>query len=235
MHPTVCCCFAGRAQQSMPWGANGQAHLQAAALDRQRWLEAAAAAATERQRIKQQQFDTRLAGAGAAADAAGGRPDLISDQWNRDGPLLQQLLLPPLKGLPSYTNDADPMPAYIKAAMDFRTCVDARVQKGLAICCVCARYLPLVTKDKGSTLASTQQPWQEVPAGRLPGKELLLMADCLGSTADGEAVAAHTPELPRVGLTTCSIDGKTYCLESAGIATVNGEAELVHISHRHTG
>lgn len=60
-----------------------------------------------------------------------------ADPWQTDGAKLQGMLVPPLHGLPSYTQMEDPMPAYMQAASDFRTCVDARLQLGTAVCCVC--------------------------------------------------------------------------------------------------
>lgn len=119
------------------------------------------------------------------------------------------------------------MPAYAKAASDFRACVDARVQLGQAVCCVCARYLPLITKDKGAMLPKARDPayraWHEVPATDIPGKEVLVTAEFLGLDSAGNAVPPHTPELPRAGLTTHTIAGITYCLEPAGIVATNGE------------
>ena len=123
------------------------------------------------------------------------------------------------------------MPAYIKAASDYRAChrsmIDVRVQTEEAVCCVCARYLPLVTKDKGAVLPKARDPsfkaWHEVPAAEIPGKDVLVTAEHLGNDANGDPIPHHTPELPRVGLTTYTIGRITYCLEPAGIVNTNGE------------
>jgi hypothetical protein len=220
------------------------ARLQAAALVRQSRLQQLATDVTARnleESVRQQRRQqlavarqqarqqARLAAVGSATNAA---TVTESCPWERDGVAVQKLLLPPLHGLPSNTQQEDPMPAYIEAATQFRTCVDARIQKGEAVCCVCARYLPLVTKDKGPSLpaasAAGQPYWQEVPAGDIPGKELLLTADHLGCDTDGNNIMPHSPELPRVGLTTYVIEGKSYCLEEAGIVRGNGEHQGLH-------
>jgi hypothetical protein len=92
---------------------------------------------------------------------------------------------------------------------------------------VCARYLPLVTKDKGATLPAaldpSHKPWHEVPAADIPGKEVLVTAEHLGLDAAGHAIPLHTAELPRAGLTRFTIAGVSYCLEPAGIVQANGE------------
>jgi hypothetical protein len=192
----------------------------------ERRLQAAAAKRQAQQQAKEAALQTRLAAA-AVAPAA-----VTTNAWGIDGEKLEQLLLPPLHGLPSYTQLEDPMPAYIKAASDYRACIDARLQTGEAVCCVCARYLPLVTKDKGAVLPKARDPahkgWHEVPAADIPGKQVLVTAEYLGNDANGVAVPRHTPELPRVGLTTYTIGNIAYCLEPAGIVSVNGEPCCPH-------
>ena len=254
---SLLCCQTGVAQQqgtwALPWvqgaldaaaaaaaakdttrHAQQQQQLHLAALNYQarqgfaeRRLQAAAAKRQAQQQAKEAALQTRLAAAAAVAPAA-----VTADAWGIDGAKLEQLLLPPLHGLPSYTQLEDPMPAYIKAASDYRACIDARVQTGEAVCCVCARYLPLVTKDKGAVLPKARDPchkgWHEVPDADIPGKQVLVTAEYLGNDANGVAIPRHTPELPRVGLTTYTIGNIAYCLEPAGIVNTNGEPCCPH-------
>lgn len=149
----------------------------------------------------------------------------VADPWSVDGPVLQELLLPPLAELPRHTAQDDPMPTYMAAAAQYRACVSTRAQLD-SVCSVCAQYLPLVTKGKGPTLPAALDPahrwWHEVPVADIPGKEVLVTAEHLGVDATGNPIAAHTPELPRAGLTTYSFGGVTYCLEQAGIVQHNG-------------
>jgi hypothetical protein len=193
--------FADRLQAQLQAGAAaaaGRAAQQAYRLHR-----AANAAAThrlERQNANALARQSRIAAVAAAA-ATPAAP--TTDAWSIDGKRVKELLLPQLHGLPSYTQLEDPMPAYIKAASDYRACIDARVQTGEAVCCVCARYLPLVTKDKGAVLPKARDPcrkaWHEVPAEDIPGKQVLVTAEHLGNDANGVAIPRHTPELPSVG------------------------------------
>jgi hypothetical protein len=85
----------------------------------------------------------------------------------------------------------------------------------------------LVTKDRGAILPDAlnplHKPWYEVPAADIPGKEVLVTAAHLGRDASGNTAAQHTPELPRVGLTTYTIDDVSYCLEPAGITNTHGK------------
>ena len=245
----VCCGLAGlravdvatgRMQQQQTAAAKRNAQLQAAAAavsaqmqQRESSMQSAAqehlARAHTAAAAKAARNQARLAVAavGAATSAAA-----AADAWGVDGKNLKELLLPLLHGLPSYTQLDDPMPAYIMAASDYRACIDARVQTGEAVCCVCARYLPLVTKDKGAVLPKARDPchkgWHEVPDADIPGKQVLVTAEYLGNDANGVAIPRHTPELPRVGLTTYTIGNIAYCLEPAGIVNTNGEPCCPH-------
>jgi hypothetical protein len=201
-----------------------ESRMQSAAQERLARAHTAAAAKAGR---NQARLAAAVAAVGAATSAAA-----AADAWGVDGKNLKQLLLPPLQGLPSYTQLEDPMPAYIKAASDYRACIEARMQTGEAVCCVCARYLQLVTKDKGAVLPKARDPahkaWHEVPAADIPGKQVLVTAEYLGNDANGVAIPRHTPEMPRVGLTTYTIGNIAYCLEPAGIVSVNGEPCCPH-------
>jgi hypothetical protein len=95
--------------------------------------------------------------------------------------LFQNFLLPLLHGLPTYTEMEDPTPIFAQAGVDFRQCVQHRLQDGTAGCAVCSRKLPLLTKDGGAALPMakaaaadpTRVPWHETPTISIPNKHLL--------------------------------------------------------------
>jgi hypothetical protein len=124
--------------------------------------------------------------------------------------------VPELIGLPSYTQHEDTLPSAVAAADAFRTCINAKVPRHDKVCAVCARHLPLVTKNDGRT--PTTQQWTQIAAADIPHKELLLAElpdDSHHPRPDVEAA-------PRHALTTVVIDDKTYCKEPAGFVNNQG-------------
>lgn len=115
------------------------------------------------------------------------------DQSVEDLTTLRNLILPPPASLPKYTDTGDPHEFFVSEAQKLRACLEHRVQKPCNVCAVCARYLPLVTKEAGP--ASQQVRWTEVPVREITNLHLL--------RSDGP----KTEEMPRVALTTVSVDG----------------------------
>lgn len=145
---------------------------------------------------------------------------------SKDAAILEDFMLPRLAGLPSYTKMEDPMPYYLQAARAFRACVQHRIQDGKAVCCVCARLLPLIVKNGGPVLPNataavpdaSSRGWHEVPPPSIPNKHLLVTKEFLPQDAD---VALYGPSaaMPREGLTRYTIAEVDYCLDPDGITT----------------
>jgi hypothetical protein len=123
---------------------------------------------------------------------------------------LSTLFLPPVLELPHHKSKEDPLPGLLQTAEQLRTCIKHRCQHGEAVCAVCGRYLPLLTKGAGK--AQEQATWDSMPVLEIPHLQLL--------AANGP----KTEEMPRHALTTVTIDGAVYCLEPAGITVPPGEA-----------
>jgi hypothetical protein len=163
----------------------------------------------QQQQHKQQQRQQRI------------KPAAVNDIdiATKDVQDLSALLLAPVLELLHHTSKEDPLPDMLQAALQLRACIKHRCQHGKAVCAVCGRYLPLLTKGAGK--AQEQATWDSMPVLEIPHLQLL--------AANGP----KTEEMPRHALTTVTINGAVYCLEPAGITVPPGEAMAASALRQH--
>jgi hypothetical protein len=90
-------------------------------------------------------------------------------------------------------------------------------------------------KGQGGCAAESSRPahkaWHEVPAADIPGKQVLVTSKHLGNDANGAAIPRHTPELPRVGLTTYPLATlpTVWSQPASSLSTVSSHASLLSV------